>query len=553
MEQQQEQQMGRDPSSLGRGSNRKIHVEDSPPSPVTKDSKYFPEKDPHQQKQGWRNFLDYLGPGFLVSMAYLDPGNMETDLQAGSHHKYQLLWVVLIGLIFAFIIQSLAAKLGVATGKHLSELCRAEYPKYVKYCLWLLAELSVIAADIPEVVGTAFAINILFPVIPVWGGVIFTGFSTLILLGLQRYGIRKLEILISILIFVVAACYFGELGHAKPPASEVLQGLFIPNLSGQSTTADAIALLGALIMPHNLFLHSALVLSRKIPTSTRGIEDACRFFMIESGLALFVAFLINLSMVAVVGTACNATNISPVDAERCSNLTLNSASFLLQNVLGKSSSIIYAVAMLASGQSSSITGTYAGQFIMQGFLDLKMKNWIRNLMTRFVAIAPSLIISIILGPSGAGQLIIVASMILAFELPFAMIPLLKFSSSTSKMGPHKNSIYIMVISWILGSAMIGINIYFLSTAFFVWLIHNSLPMVANLFIGIVVVPFMVIYVVAVLYLAFRKDTTETFINSPKLDSKAEIEMEKGFNKTDGVSELNEAPYREDLADIPLPE
>ncbi|XP_042484950.1 metal transporter Nramp5-like, partial [Macadamia integrifolia] len=402
-------------------------------------------------------------------------------------------------------------------------------------------------------VGTAFAINILFPVIPVWGGVIFTGFSTLILLGLQRYGIRKLEILISILIFVVAACYFGELGRAKPPASEVLQGLFIPKLSGQSTTADAIALLGALIMPHNLYLHSALVLSRKIPASARGIEDACRFFMIESGLALFVAFLINLSMVAVVGTACNATNISPVDAERCSNLTLNSASFLLQNVLGKSSSIIYAVAMLASGQSSSITGTYAGQFIMQGFLDLKMKNWIRNLMTRFVAIAPSLIISIILGPSGAGQLIIVASMILAFELPFAVIPLLKFSSSTSKMGPHKNSIYIMVISWILGSAMIGINIYFLSTAFFVWLIHNSLPMVANVFIGIIVVPFMVIYVVAVLYLAFRKDTTETFINSTKLYSKAEIEMEKGFNKTDGVSELNDAPYREDLADIPLPE
>ncbi|XP_043719093.1 metal transporter Nramp5-like isoform X2 [Telopea speciosissima] len=440
-QQQQQQQMGRDPSSLGRGSNRIVHMEDSPPSLVTKDNKYFPEKDPHHQKEGWRKFLGYLGPGFLVSMAYLDPGNMETDLQAGSQHKYELLWVVFIGLIFAFIIQSLAAKLGVTTGKHLAELCRAEYPKSIKYCLWLLSELSVIAADIPEVVGTAFAINILIPVIPVWGGVIFTGCSTLILLGLQRYGIRKLEMLISILIFVVAACYFGELAHAKPPASEVLQGLFIPKLSGQSTTADAIALLGALIMPHNLFLHSALVLSRKIPASARGVQDACRFFMIESGFALLVAFLINLSMVAVVGTVCNATDITPQNAERCSNLTLNSASFLLQNVLGKSSSIIYAVALLASGQSSSITGTYAGQFIMQGFLDLKMKKWIRNLLTRCVAITPSLIVSIILGPSGAGQLIIVASMILSFELPFAMIPLLKFSSSTSKMGPHKNSIY----------------------------------------------------------------------------------------------------------------
>ncbi|KAF5467934.1 hypothetical protein F2P56_012138 [Juglans regia] len=197
--------------------------------------------------------------------------NVETDLQAGASHAYELLWVVLIGLVFALIIQSLAANLGVSTGKHLSELCKAEYPKYVKYCLWLLAEAAVIAADIPEVIGTAFGLNILFH-IPVWAGVLLTGLSTLLLLGLQRYGVRKLELLIAVLVFVMAACFFGEMAYVKPPAADVLKGMFIPKLKGQGATGDAIALLGALVMPHNLFLHSALVLSRKIPTSVRGIN-----------------------------------------------------------------------------------------------------------------------------------------------------------------------------------------------------------------------------------------------------------------------------------------
>ncbi|KAH7685345.1 NRAMP family protein [Dioscorea alata] len=356
----------------------------------------------------WRKFLAYVGPGFLVSLAYLDPGNLETDLQAGANHRYELLWVILVGLVFALIIQSLAANLGVTTGRHLAELCKAEYPWMVKICLWLLAEMAVISADIPEVIGTAFALNILFR-IPVWTGVLITGLSTLVLLGLQRYGVRKLELLVSSLVFVMAACYFGEMSYVKPPAGEVLKGLFIPKLKGKNATGDAIALMGALVMPHNLFLHSALVLSRKTPPSKRGINDACRYFLMESGFALFVALLINIAVVSVSGTVCSDKNLSQDDADKCSNLTLNSASFLLKNVLGKSSSIVYAIALLASGQSSTITGTYAGQYIMQGFLDIKMRKWLRNLMTRCIAITPSLIVSIIGGSSGAGRLIIIAS------------------------------------------------------------------------------------------------------------------------------------------------
>ncbi|XP_073057559.1 metal transporter Nramp7.2-like [Primulina eburnea] len=548
--QQEELQSG------GRNSRgREVSAAGTPPAGgVISDSKRFDgEEEYHvQRKPGWRNFLSYVGPGFLVSLAYLDPGNLETDLQAGANHGYELLWVVLIGLIFALIIQSLAANLGVSTGKHLSELCRAEYSTLVRYCLWLLAEVAVIAADIPEVIGTAFALNILFH-IPVWVGVLCTGCSTLLLIGLQRYGVRKLELLIATLVFVMAACFFAELSYVKPPAADVMKGMFVPKLIGQGATGDAIALIGALVMPHNLFLHSALVLTRKIPNSVRGINDACRYFLIESGFALFVAFLINVAIISVSAAVCLADDLSHDNADICQDLTLNSASFLLKNVLGKSSSTVYAIALLASGQSSTITGTYAGQFIMQGFLDLKMRTWLRNLVTRCIAIIPSLIVSIVGGSHASGRLIVIASMILSFELPFALIPLLKFSSTSTKMGPHKNSIYIIVISWILALGIIGINIYYLSTAFVGWIIHNSLPKIGNVFIGIVVFPLMAIYIISVIYLIFRKDKVMTFVEPAKFDTVTQTQMEGGHLSTSGRVEMQQVPFREDLADIPLPQ
>ncbi|MBA0786179.1 hypothetical protein Gotri_027404, partial [Gossypium trilobum] len=278
----------------------------------------------------------------------------------------------------------------------------------VKYCLWILAEIVVIASDIPEVIGTTFGLNILFN-IPVWVRVSLTGLSTLLLLGLQRYGARKLEIPIAMLVFVMAECFFREMSYVKPQASGVVKGMFVPKLNGQGAIGDAIAFLGALVMPHNIFLHSALVLSRKVPNSVRGVNDACRYFLIESGIALFVAFLINIVVVSVSAAVCTADNISSANQKRCNDLNLNSVSFLLLNMLGKSSKALYVVALLASGQSSTITGTSAGQFIMQGFLNLHMKKWVRNIMTRCIAITPSLIVSIIGGSQGVGRLIIIAS------------------------------------------------------------------------------------------------------------------------------------------------
>eukprot|EP00253_Pinus_taeda_P001329 PITA_01329 len=347
--------------------------------------------------------------------------------------------------------------------------------------------------------------------IPIWVGVLLTGLSTLLLLGMQRFGIRKLEAIVALLVFTMFGCFFGELAYAKPKADEVVKGLFVPQLKGNGATGLAISLLGAMIMPHNLFLHSALVLSRKVTPSTSGINLACRYFLIETGVALFIAFMINVAVISVAGSICLSPNLPPEQLQNCGNLDLNASAFLLKQVLGNWSSTVFAVALLASGQSSTITGTYAGQYVMQGFLNMKMRPWLRNLITRCIAIVPSLIVSLISGSSGSGKLIIISSMILSFELPFVLIPLLKFTSSQIKMGPHKNSITTLVSAWAIGCCIIGINIYYLSTEFGKWLIHNSLPKVASVFIGLLVFPLMVLYLAGILYLAIRRDKKVTYI------------------------------------------
>ncbi|KAF8658717.1 hypothetical protein HU200_059193 [Digitaria exilis] len=500
------------------------------------------------EKNSWKNLFSYIGPGFLVSIAYIDPGNFETDLQAGAQYKYELLWIILVASCAALIIQSLAARLGVVTGKHLAEHCRAEYPKVTNFVLWILAELAVVACDIPEVIGTAFALNMLFR-IPVWCGVLITGLSTLMLLLLQQYGVRKLEFLIAFLVFLIATCFLVELGYSKPDASEVVRGLFVPELKGNGATGLAISLLGAMVMPHNLFLHSALVLSRKVPRSVHGIKEACRFYTIESAFALTVAFLINISIISVSGAVCGSGKLNPEDQANCSDLDLNKASFLLKNVLGNWSSKLFAVALLASGQSSTITGTYAGQYVMQGFLDLRMTPWIRNLLTRSLAILPSLIVSIIGGSSAAGKLIIIASMILSFELPFALVPLLKFTSSKTKMGQHTNSVFTSVLTWVIGSFIVVINTYFLITSFVKLLIHSGLSTVSQVFSGIFGFLGMLIYIAAILYLVFRKNRKST---QPLLESDPELEVADRSTGAGTEGSLGHLP-REDISSMQLPQ
>eukprot|EP01018_Ginkgo_biloba_P022853 Gb_14355 [translate_table: standard] len=484
------------------------------------------------EKRGLRKLLAYVGPGFLVAIAYVDPGNFESDLQAGALYKYELLWVLLLATVAGALIQSLASNLGVVTGKHLAEHCRAEYPSKTNYILWVLAELAVVASDIPEVIGTAYALNMLFS-LPLWLGVILTGFSTLIFLALQQYGVRKLELFISFLVLTIASCFFLEIKYAKPSSTEVMKGLFIPRLEGHGATGIAISLLGAMVMPHNLYLHSALVLTRQTPRTVQGVKDGCRYNIIECSLALLLSFAINVAVVSVSGAVCSSTGLSIEDQANCSNLDLNRAPFLLKHVLGKWSSTLFAIALLASGQSSTITGTYAGQYVMQGFLELRFAPWLRNMITRCVAIIPSLVAALIGGFSGAGKLIIMSSMILSFELPFALLPLLKFTSNNVKMGSHVNSKKVSGLAWIIGSCIILVNMFYLTSGFFHWILNTALPKPIAVFLGILGVAALIAYIGFTLYLAMRTNKTETY-NSTEMVETIMNELDES-----GVNELEE--------------
>lgn len=466
---------------------------------------------PEKRGIGLNTLLAYIGPGFMIAIGFIDPGNFETDLQAGAVYQYSLLWIVLLASIAALLMQSLAANLGTVTGKHLAEHCKEEYSRRVSFCLWIAAELAIVACDIPEVLGTAFALNLLFH-LPLWAGVLLTGLSTLMLLALQQYGVRKLEIVIAFLIFTMASCFFAELSNAKPQALEVVKGMFVPQLNGNGATGLAISLIGAMVMPHNLFLHSALVLSRKTPRTVQGLKDGCRFYLIELTFAICIAFTINLSITAVSGAICFSPNLSPENKNNCANLDLNQASFLLQNVLGRWSSKLFGIALLASGQSSTITGTYAGQYVMQGFLNIRLVPWLRNLLTRTVAITPSLIAALVGGSSASGRLIIISSMILTFELPFALIPLIKFTNSKSKMNGLQNHLVMAIISWALACGIMMMNMYYLTTGLYYWLVsNNGLPKVGVAFVGILGFGALLAYLAVVCCLAFRSEKQVTYL------------------------------------------
>ncbi|KAL6621310.1 hypothetical protein ACP70R_033742 [Stipagrostis hirtigluma subsp. patula] len=419
------------------------------------------DADDGLQRSTWKRFLTHTGPGFLISLAYLDPSNVQNDLQAGSSHKYELLWVLFFGFIFVLIIQSLAVKLGIITGRHLAELCMGEYPKNVKYCLWFLAEVGVIAATIPGVLGTALAYNMLLH-IPFRVGVLICGASTLLLLALQIYGARKIELIGVIFMLVMAACFSVELSKANPPISEVIEGLFVPRLS---------------------------------------VKDASTFFLIENGIALLLVLLVNIAIVSIPGTVC-VDSRSVDDVNACNGLSLNSTYVLLKNLFGKSSSTLYGLALLTSGQSCTMATSYSGQYIMQGFSG--MTKCIIYIVAPFFTIVPSLIICAICGAHRVRRLINIAAFVLAFVLPFALVPLLKFSSCCVIIGPYKKSRCIVRISWVLSTIIFGINIYFFCTTFVDWIVHNELPRVANAIFSTLIFPFMAAYIASVIYLVSRK-------------------------------------------------
>ncbi|XP_022149532.1 metal transporter Nramp3-like [Momordica charantia] len=442
----------------------------------------------------WRKLWLFTGPGFLMSIAFLDPGNLESNLQAGGIAGYSLLWLLFWATAMGLLIQLLSARLGVATGRHLAELCREEYPTWARMVLWVMAELALIGADIQEVIGSAIAIKILSNgALPLWAGVIITALDCFIFLFLENYGVRKLEAVFAVLIATMALSFAWMFGETKPNGKELLLGILIPKLSSK-TIKQAVAVVGCIIMPHNVFLHSALVQSRDVDPTKRGrVREALRYYSIESTLALLVSFIINLFVTTVFAKAFYGTDIAK------SIGLVNAGEYLQDKYGGGLLPILYiwAIGLLAAGQSSTITGTYAGQFIMGGFLNLKLKKWLRALITRSFAIVPTMIVALAFETSDSmvDELNEWLNVLQSIQIPFALIPLLCLASKERLMGTFRIGPVLKISSWLVAVLVMAINGYLL-VSFFSSEVNGA-------FIATFMIVFIAAYLAFVVYLIFQ--------------------------------------------------
>jgi len=408
----------------------------------------------------WRTLLAYVGPGLMVSVGYMDPGNWATDLAGGAQFGYLLLSVILISNLMAIVLQYLALKLGIVTGRDLAQACRDHYSRRVTLFLWVLCEIAIAACDLAEVIGSAIALNLLFG-IPLVVGVLITASDVIIVLFLQHKGFRYVEVLVATVIFVIGACFAYEMLISQPSISGMLVGL-IPSpqiVFNPSALYLAIGILGATVMPHNLYLHSSIVQTRNFERTEEGKRKAIKFATIDSTGALMIAFLINASILILSGSAFHGTvNQNVAD--------INDAYKLLTPVLGMSlASTVFAVALLASGQNSTLTGTLAGQIVMEGFLSIRLRPWLRRLVTRGMAIIPAVIVAALYGERGTGQLLIFSQVVLSLQLSFAVVPLVQFTSERAKMGTFVNSRRLKVVAWAVAILIIVLNGYLLVQTF----------------------------------------------------------------------------------------
>ena len=404
----------------------------------------------------WRKFRAYWGPGLLVAVGYMDPGNWATDLAGGARFGYTLLSVVLISNLFAMLLQHLAAKLGIVTGRDLAQACRDHYSKPVGIALWLLCEIAIAACDLAEVIGSAIALNLLFG-LPLPWGVAITTLDVLLVLLMQNKGFRLIESLVAGLIFLIFACFLYEIIASRPDWLGLAHGL-VPQLEVVTNPAMlyvAIGILGATVMPHNLYLHSSIVQVRQIEQTEKGKRSAIKFATIDSTVALFLAFFINAAILVTAAAAFHGKGYEDV-------ADIADAHKLLTPVLGAgAASAIFAIALLASGQSSTLTGTLAGQIVMEGFLNLRLKPWVRRLITRLVAVVPALIVAILYGEKGTGQLLVFSQVVLSLQLSFAVVPLVLFTNDKLKMGVFVNRPWVRVVSWAVAGLIIALNVFLL--------------------------------------------------------------------------------------------
>ncbi len=415
---------------------------------------------PPQEAGFWQQWRAFVGPALLVSVGYMDPGNWGTDLLGGARYNYDLLWVVGLASLMAIFMQVISARLGVVTGKDLAQCMRDWYPKWTRWPNWLFSELAIGACDLAEVLGSAVALNLLFHIPLLWA-VIITGLDVLLLLALQRYGMRTIEAVILVLVLTIGTCYFIEiviLPETQPSILELGKAFFSPGFRQEGMIYVAIGIIGATVMPHNLYLHSALVQSRKLQKDEPSVRRGIRFNTIDSVISLTVAFLVNASILVLAATVFFGKESVVVAGEGVVKFTAESdwiriAYLTLAPLLGTAvASTLFAVALLASGQSSTITGTLAGQVVMEGFMQWRLNPWLRRLITRLIAILPAVVIIGIRGNSSVNDLLMLSQVILALQLPFAMFPLLHLTSSRKRMGKWKNGWFLLIAGW--GSALL---------------------------------------------------------------------------------------------------
>ena len=410
---------------------------------------------PVSHRSLWRKLLAFAGPGYLVAVGYMDPGNWATDLAGGSKFGYTLLSVILLSNLMAVLLQGLASKLGIVTGRDLAQACRDHYSKPVGVLLWILCELAIAACDLAEVIGSAIALNLLFH-IPLAFGVALTSLDVLILLFLQHRGFRLLEAMVVTLVFTVGACFLFELFLSRPDVGPMLAG-FIPDrriVTDGSMLYIAIGILGATVMPHNLYLHSSIVQTRRYEETSDGKREAVRFAFIDSTIALTMALFINAAILIVAAATFHTSGHSDV-AE------IQDAHKLLTPLLGGGASAVFALALLASGQNSTLTGTLAGQIVMEGFLNIRLRPWLRRLITRLIAIVPAAITAIFYGESGTAKLLIFSQVILSLQLSFAVFPLVMFTSDRHKMGEFANSRLLRIAAWTVALLIAALNAWLL--------------------------------------------------------------------------------------------
>ncbi|MFH0992435.1 MAG: Nramp family divalent metal transporter [bacterium] len=406
-----------------------------------------------------KRLFAFAGPAYLVSVGYMDPGNWATDLEGGARFGYQLLWVLVMSNAMAILLQTLSARLGIVTGRDLAQACRDQYPKLITHTLWIFCEIAIAACDLAEVLGTAIGLNLLFG-IPLIYGVIITGFDTILFLAIQHLGIRKMEAFIVMLVSTVGLCFIMELIYSQPVWGEVATGL-IPHISKESLYV-AIGILGATVMPHNLYLHSALVQTRDVGSTVESKREACKFNLIDTTVALNAALFVNAAILIVAASVFFRNNIVVHEIQQ--------AHELLTPLLGTTlAGTLFAIALIAAGQSSTMTGTLAGQIVMEGFLLLRVRPFVRRLITRLIAIIPAVIVITIKGDRGSYDLLILSQVILSLQLPFAIIPLIRFTSDKSIMKGFVSPFWVKVLAWTTAAIIVVFNVNLLISKISEWI------------------------------------------------------------------------------------